>query len=345
MENRKNIDAFSYLRVFATFGVILLHVAYSSYLLFKDSITVGEGSALLSITNALRFAVPCFVGVTGALLLNPEKSIDIKTVWKKYILRIFLALLLFSAVFFIFDLIMDGETLNGAYILNAVKEFYTAKGWAHLWYMYLLIGLYVLLPFYKMIAEKASDRELEYLLAAYFIFISVLPLTKYFGWEPGFYIHTATVYPLYLFMGYAIYNKKLVIKPAVAVLIFVLCEALTVTLNCISNSRGIENLSVFWDYQSPVTVLASGACFSLFCNLGDMKDGVIRKCIMSVDKCTLGIYLFHMMIVRLVLRYWNFNPLNYGSVAGVIAFSFAVTLVTYAVIRLLKFIPGLKKIL
>ena len=346
MNTRKNIDAFSYLRVFATFGVILLHVAYSSYLLFKDSISLHEGTALLCITNALRFAVPCFVAVTGALLLNPEKEITIGDTLKKYMLRILVSLVVFSCIFWIFDMIMDSESFGISYILTGLKELYTADGWSHLWYMYLLIGIYALLPFYKMIAKHASDAQLKFLLAVYFIFICLLPLTRIFGLEPGFYLHTSTVYPLYLFLGYAIYNGKIRIKPAPALVLFILSEGAVVALNILSNEKGIENLNYLWNYQSPLTVIASASCFSLFCNIksGD-KQGIIKKALMSVDSCTLGIYLLHMLFVRLFLRYMQINPLNYGSVAGIILASVIFFIMTFIIIRLLKFIPGVKKII
>ena len=343
---RKNIDAFSYLRVFATFGVIVLHVAYSSYLLFRDGLSVQMTSALLGLTNALRFCVPCFVAVTGALLLNPEKKISVKKIWTKYILRVFVALLAFSALFFVFDLIMDSEKLTLQYALNALKELYTAKGWAHLWYLYLLLFLYAILPFLKMITEKATDKEFKYLLTLYFAFVCVLPLTRFFGLKPGYFDYIGSVYPFYMLLGYAIYHGKIKIKAPYALCLFAVSEAAVVILNIVSNVKGIENLSYFWNYQSPLTVISAACCFSLFCGIKNSeKEGLLKKCVMSVDGCTLGIYLLHMLFVRLVLRYMQFNPLNYAGVLGLLGFSVALFAVTYLIVRLLKFIPGVKKIL
>lgn len=344
MEKRKNIDAFSLIKLCAAFGVVLLHVAYSSYLLFRNGYSVSQNSALLSITNALRFCVPLFVTVTGALLLDPEKQISIKTVWTKYIARILISLLVFSALFFTFDLVMNSDTLNAQYILGAVKKLYTADGWGHLWYMYLLVWLYILLPFLKMVVSKAEDRELRYLIFIYFAFVCVLPLTEFFGWTPGYLEYAGSVYPLYLLLGYALYKRIIAPKPIVSLAVFILCEVLTVVLNIISDSRGIENLGIFWNYRSPVTVLAVASCFSLFLNIGELKDGVLKRIIISADRCSLGIYLLHMLFVRLLLRYIGMNPLEYGGIFGIIALSVIIFAVTFALIRLLKFIPGVRKI-
>ena len=42
---------------------------------------------------------------------------------------------------------------------KAVEELITGHGWGHLWYLYLLIGLYVMLPFYRIIAELLGSRK------------------------------------------------------------------------------------------------------------------------------------------------------------------------------------------
>lgn len=41
-----------------------------------------------------------------------------------------------------------------------------------------LIGIYVLLPMYKIIAEKASDEQIQYILLILFVFESVFVITK-----------------------------------------------------------------------------------------------------------------------------------------------------------------------
>ena len=67
------------------------------------------------------------------------------------------------------------------------------------------------------------------------------------------------------------------------------------------------------------------------------------KCINFIDQCSFGIYILHMILVRLVLRYWGFNlyegniVLNFG---GLIIGTLCVTLIVTAVLRK---IPGMKK--
>ena len=38
------------------------------------------------------------------------------------------------------------------------------------------------------------------------------------------------------------------------------------------------------------------------------KTGIIAKIFLEIDRCSFGIYLIHMIFVRLTLRYWQINP-------------------------------------
>ena len=62
--------------------------------------------------NLLMWAVPCFLMVSGALLLNPAKEIPLKKLFGKYIKRMFLALLIFTFIFQLFDILMTGQPLT-----------------------------------------------------------------------------------------------------------------------------------------------------------------------------------------------------------------------------------------
>ena len=55
----------------------------------------------------MMWAVPCFVMVTGALLLDENREVSFDKLFNKYILRVLGALVVFSMVFRIFDIIMD----------------------------------------------------------------------------------------------------------------------------------------------------------------------------------------------------------------------------------------------
>ena len=122
-----------------------------------------------------------------------------------------------------------------------------------MWYLYCLIGLYLLLPFYKKIVNGSSKKEIMYLMVLYVIFLSVIPLI--WGWDihTGFYIHVSTVYPLYFFAGFYLneyrdYSQKL------SVIILILTIILA-TLSCISWYGIRDILGGFFEYNLLIVII------------------------------------------------------------------------------------------
>lgn len=72
-------------------------------------------------------------------------------------------LLTFGFAFAWLEIIFDQESFRLFQIPKALLRVLTGDTWAHMWYIYCLIGIYVLLPMYKIIAEKASDEQIQYI--------------------------------------------------------------------------------------------------------------------------------------------------------------------------------------
>ena len=121
-----------------------------------------------------------------------------------------------------------------------------------------------------------------------------------------------------------------------------------ITPEQITGSNVIVN---FMMWAVPCFVMVTGVLlivvgiFYLMKNVKIQMENKHWKCINFIDQCSFGIYILHMILVRLVLRYWEFNPyegnivLNFG---GLIIGTLCVTLIVTAVLRK---IPDMKKIL
>lgn len=61
------------IRAYSIVAVITIHSIYSALLLFgEDSLTTTGISIYRSLMNLMWWGVPCFLMITGYLLLNPE---------------------------------------------------------------------------------------------------------------------------------------------------------------------------------------------------------------------------------------------------------------------------------
>ena len=384
----KKILYLSYLRAVACISIIILHTVDVAVILYQDQITNGERIASLSVVHCMMWAVPCFVMVTGTLLLNKDRTVTIKDVFRKYILRILIALAAFSLIFALFDMLMNKDGFGAAFLAKGFLNALTGNGWAHMWYLYLLIGLYLLLIFYRAVANHVSDSEYRFLLIVYAVFLSLLPLLNMWNAKVGFYIHVSTIYPFYLFAGYAIAESKMKIKKGISILLM-LIGIIGIVGFTILNAKDVRiSNGNLLGYSSIFVLLLAVGVFSFMKNFfglekavefeaaaepakaGDeavqkidsanaendegqktgmqapKKPNFVGRIFLEIDRCSFGIYLIHMIFVRLVLRYWRVNP--YASNVTILVFIgivLGILIVSYGITALLKLIPGVKKIL
>ena len=309
-------------------------------MLYGDAISNVQKTVSMGMVYCMMWAVPTFVMVTGALLLNPEKEITYQKLYGKYILRIVLALAVFGLIFRCFDIVMNGEAWSVTGVLQGLWNVMIGKSWAHLWYLYLLIGIYLLLPFYRKIAASSSTKEIWYLLGIYALFISILPLTGMVNVDLAFYIHTSTIYPFYLFLGWAISSGKLNISKLGGAILFVVGTLLLITVVRYRYMNGVEELAKLLNYSSVFVILQCMGLFALLKRDQNSEDSVTfgKKILLSIDKCSFGIYLIHMIFIRLVLRYWEVNPFSYG-IWMILLFSIGVFIVSWIAVRIIRCVP------
>lgn len=341
-KNQHQIVGFNYLRAIACIAIIILHVHYAASLQYVK--VISSQSYIISniIRNCMMWAVPCFIMITGALLLNPQHAVSRKKIFTKYIKKVLIALILFVFIYRIFDMIISPEGITAQGFALAITQFLTGSSWSPLWYLYMLIGLYLLLPIYRKIVFSSKEDDIKYLLFVGLLFMSILPLTQLAGIKLNFTIHIASVYPVYLFIGYALSKRIIDIdnKKAVALL---LCSLLLIILT--SYIRFIYNyqqLDLLLSYSSPLNVLLSTAIFQLFVNAKQIQSKLIHKILLSLDQCSFSIYLVHIIFVKLLLRVFMINPYKYGMlgllllVIVILIFSWFISYIYWKIFTLLK---------
>ena len=115
---------------------------------------ISEYGAVFGIYSAVTWhAVPVFVMISGSLFLSRE--ITIKELYRKYIFRIAAAFVFWSAVYAVRSYLKEGS-------LFSAWDLFVAGNY-HLWFLPMIIGLYMIVPFMKVIAE--SEVLTKYFLA------------------------------------------------------------------------------------------------------------------------------------------------------------------------------------
>ena len=168
MERVRYIDA---LRVGAMFLVILLH---SMTRVIAEPVYYGTVSWNICIVlyPICRCAVPLSFMMSGYLLLSDRRTEEIKPFYRQKLPRLLIPLLCWNVIFFLyFASVGEKERSFSAFFGGLVNN----GNCYHMWYVYTLIGSYLLAPFLRRMTEKLSAGELFLLLAVLLTLCSVQP--------------------------------------------------------------------------------------------------------------------------------------------------------------------------
>lgn len=331
---KRKIAGYSNIRALACMAIVILHTFYSVAGL--QSMTPALRTGAYMVRNAMFWAVPCFVMVTGALLLDPSREVTWRKILGRYLPRILSALLFFTLLFVLFDALTGDEPFSVRFLTDWLYKMATDTGWSHMWYLYLMVGIYLLLPFYRMITNQAKNGEIRLLLMIYFLFQSLIPLVeKLCGSSSGFYICVNTVYPLFLFAGYAL-SKGIIrmgLLPAACCSVIGLAGILVLTFLGVHQDTGVLS-KVVGNYSFPGVILLSAGIFELIRSLSERWPAVLRKALSSIDRYSFGIYLIHMLYLKLAVVVLKLPIASFGGLFGVLLAAVVIFLVSYATVFL-----------
>lgn len=281
------------LRVIATFGVIFLHVAGTDY--YTPIMQYNWYIAVIG-DSLVRWSVPIFVMISGVLFLNPHKNITIHGILTKYVPRLLTAYLFWYIIYVIKD------TLIVSYYKRAftfersflVPEF-------HLWFLPMLMGVYLLIPFLRKIV--VSEKLMRYALCIWFVYITVSFVLVYEIPQISqlFSKNLVLGYAGYFLLGY--YLSKTITKRQQAVFIFLGLFGIIVTIICsiaFSIQRGVVT-EKFLDNLSPNVSMMAMSLFVLIKNNTPRIEKKTKYFIEYVRKDLFGIYLVHSIWL------WVFN--------------------------------------
>lgn len=151
---------------------------------------------------AVRWAVPVFVMISGFLLLDPDKDVGLQKL-KGYVLRMLAVLVTFGYAYCVIEIVVDkGLSDIPVTLFLSVKNLVEGKSWAHMWYIYMLIGLYVLTPILRAVTKDSSQKEMAVVLLALFVLTIVRPtINIFFGMEIEGFVPIFSPYIFYYLMG------------------------------------------------------------------------------------------------------------------------------------------------
>lgn len=339
------------LKALAIIAVIVLHIA-SDYVDQYGEISNSAWWSANIYNGLVRFCVPMFVMLSGALLLKPGKTVNATQIFYKRLPRILIPLIFWSIVYIIFDSYTAGKSIAQIDLKTQLKIFYLGPVVFHLWYLYMLIGIYLLYPIINVFISAASEIQVRYLLIICLVANCIFGIINIiFKLDTGIDLNFFTGYILYFVLGYYLFHFTFTSQQLgtayalgiVGFLISIFTSYICVLLNFSNCSALIES-----DFTPDIVLSVSG--LFLFMkhrfNKND-KSSIINKCVLEISKASFGIYLVHVLVMRYIFSetrtyYESLQKLHLALLIPLEAF--VILILSFIIIKLIRYVPYLRKI-
>lgn len=308
-----------YLRAVACFMVILVHCIEPFYL-------GGEGTYIASYSDAcwvafvnsfLRVAVPLFV-MTSSYLLMPLTT-DAETFYRRRFQRVVIPFIVWSLAYaFIPMWGSGGEVAVGDNLAQLSVNLMWHSG--HLWFVYMLIGIYLFMPILSPWLERVSKRGEEAFIAVW-LFATAVPFFRELAldvrgsaevWGEASWNEFGLLYYFSGFIGYVVaahYIRKYVewgVAKSLAVALPMIvvgyaATALPFYLQLpdsypINESVDLAvKLELSWDFATTGAALMTLGVFLLFRLI--KRPCKVYPLFYELSRLSYGVYLLHMFVL------------------------------------------------
>lgn len=312
--SRGRHNNYDFLRVIATIAVILLHASELFASAITDETILGDTCIenmfyICIIRGATVFAVPCFMMLSGAFLLDDEKNADYAFFYKKRFKSIGVPTLIFSALYTVFNFGLEILRKNSGGgtedFMRPIRNLLIGEPYGHMWYLFMLLGIYVMVP---VVLRVKSDIGLStfYRMSWYFLILASLS-----GWTLGdsllkWNIGYSFCFLGYLMIGYTIRKWAEVRKHNRKGISFLLSGGIILfiigLLRYGQGARGIADFELKYSLLGPFNPLVVVASVLIFAGFSLVK---IRCNLSKLSAISFYIYLFHGGVLVVVQKVLN----------------------------------------
>ncbi len=326
------IEYYDNLRVLAIFGIIAIHV----FQLWHH----GEqafGFYIYMFSEIVRYSVPIFLMLSGALLLN--RDIELGHFLRHRLTRIIYPFLFYFVLDFILSLI--------------TYRTFSYDIFSHSWYFWMIFGVYLSVPVINKFIQNASTREIEYFLVIFVVGAVFYQFALFFKIGHYFNLNFFLAPIGYLVLGYylSIRNFKMDSKKLIILMLIVFLAATFVKM---LETGAVVPKNFALDYaatQSPVLsswvdvsifeILQAGSFFII---LKHLNFGHFRKVIVSISNLSYGMYLINYLIMFYITPFFIGLPHSGVEIClTIIVMSVFVFLVSWLIVFVLSKVPVVGK--
>ena len=238
------------------------------------------------LESLVRTGVALFLGISGALLLGKQEPMAV--FFRKRMQRVLLPFLFWSIVAYTLSCLVEPPADRNGLVTGFFRAFFTEGVHSIYWFVYLIVGLYLLTPLLRVVCQAGYTGYLVLLTAAVYLLGTYLPSFR----VTRLFLSEGTSALLCFVLGFFLYlhrnRKGMRVVAWIAVTVGVLADFLN---------------GMFFHLPFTVEILTASGFLLLFLQIPQKEDsGAVSYVILKTGTYSYGMYLSHFLLISAFLR-------------------------------------------
>lgn len=311
-DHKRKTNYITVLSVVATMAVVWIHAQFA-FLAFSTE-------RYWLTTNILRsifyFCVPIFFMISGATLVNYQERYDTKTFFLKRFKKVVIPFIAWGIIALFYHLILKDLSFEDLTFTSVFNGIFSYQYQDVYWYIPACISVYLSIPLLSAVDKSKRKKIFSYLAITCFVLNILIPFLKsVFSLKIAFPIDLPiiTEYLFYVVVGYLLHEYDLSKK--IKVLIYVLGILGLILGTAGTYFSSIDAGKIIYTYLGYCNVPCVLYSIFIFVFIKDiskwfLNNKFLNRFITFFGKYTFSVYLIHMFVRGLIVRYTGVNTLS-----------------------------------
>jgi surface polysaccharide O-acyltransferase-like enzyme len=351
-QRSQSIQYINVLRILAIYAVVTAHVAI--WLTMATQPFVFNWWLGCWLFYLGHFSIPVFVMISGALLLDDARRESAGQFYRRRMVRVGIPLVVWSVAYLLVRRFIDHESLSAGSIVRLIL---TGDPYYHLWFLYMIFGLYLITPALRTFVRCASQGQRWLVIVLGLVLANAYFQTDVLLWNNQRSIFTMFVpFIAFYLCGYEVRridpkkvpSRYLVLAVVLSALYFAAFSGVF-----LERAGGVGVRYLFDFFSLPMVFLSIGIFWAAY--LWDDEhsrwasglQGVRRSrwttAVEWVSSTVMGIYVLHPLVLDGLRRALSGESGDDRFIAGVIVVPLITVSACYLITSLLMNIPLLKR--
>lgn len=346
---KQRIVFLDYLRAVACFLVVMVHANEACYGSGPVPLPTADHALWIALWDGIsRISVPLFIMTSSYLLAPMPEGMAWSAFFKRRFLRVVPPMFVFMAVYSVFPALIGRQSWAEAFDTLWRIPLNFPENAFQLWFMYPLLGLYLLIPFLSPWLRNATARQEQLFLALWAVTLCMPLVNRWYGevfgqcwWNQYYMLYDFSGYPGYLVLGHYIKthirwsSRRRLMVGVPCLLAGWLFTVLSFWLQARPGQpQQLADLEFAWCFCIINCAVATFGAFLIFTTI--RMPGRLYGTVKSISLNSYGLYLMHLLWLAL----WAplllpLLPLG----AAIPAIAVATWLSSYAATRLVAMLP------